>query len=355
MNKTVLFSFFLIVLALFSCNSKKEKQKNKPPVTVDVIIAEKVNFPVNVEVNGSALSEEKVELHPEVSGRLVILNIPDGAYVYKGSILAKINDSELQAQMEQLKVQMDLAVKTEQRMQKLLAVNGVNQSEYDAALSQVNLLNANINLLNAQIEKTIIRAPFNGRLGLRMVSIGAYVTPQTLLSTLQQTDNIKIDFSVPETYANFVKVGNIVQIQTNESDTIRTAIISAIEPQINLDSRNIKVRAHLSGTYINPGAFVKVILSKDQAGFMVPSNAIIPDATSNQLVIIKNNKAVFVNVETGIRNADEVEVLSGINIGDTIVVSGVLFVKPGGSVKLRNVQNRAGEKSESKTSDKQIN
>lgn len=331
-------SFLLSTMLLFvSCHSKRVKTDDKMAVTVDVIVAEKVQFPTNIEVNGVSLPEEMVELHPEVSGRLTYLNIPDGATMKKGAILAKINDVDLQAQLEQQKVQLNLAVKTESRLRELLAVNGVNQSDYDAALSQVNIIKSNIKVLNAQIDKTVIRAPFSGKLGLRLVSPGAYVTPLTLLGTLQQSDTIKIDFTVPEFYANLVKVNNTVYIQTNESDQIKTAVISAIEPQINVDTRNFKVRARLKSNDIRPGSFVKVLLRKDENVIVVPSNALIPDAASNQVVIIKNKRAVFVNVETGMRNADVVELAGGINQGDTIVVSGVLFLRPNAFVRIRNV------------------
>jgi membrane fusion protein (multidrug efflux system) len=322
---------------LCGCKRKEVKVKGKVPVTVDVIIAKKVNFPSSIEVNGVALSEEMIELHPEISGRITYLNIPDGATVKEGTILAKINDADLQAQLEQQKVQLDLANKTEKRLKELLAINGVNQSDYDAALSQVNTINATIKVLNAQIDKTIVRAAFSGKLGLRMVSPGAYVTPQTLLGTLHQSDNIKIDFTVPEFYENLVKVGNTLYVQTNESEEKQSAVVSAIEPQINVDTRNIKVRARLKSGNITPGTFVKVLINKEELGIVVPSNALIPDASSNQVVIIRKKKAVFVNVETGIRNADVVELLKGVNTGDTIVVSGVLFVRPGALVKVRNI------------------
>lgn len=343
MNKVRFITILFILLGIFSCKRKTQILKDKPPVTVDVIIAEKVNFSSNIEVNGVTLSEEKIELHPEISGRLTYLNIPDGATVKEGTVLAKINDADLQAQLEQQKVQLDLANKTENRLKELLVVNGVNQSDYDAALSQVNTINANIKVLNAQIDKTVIRAAFNGKLGLRMVSPGAYVTPQTLLGTLHQSDKIKIDFTVPEFYENLVKVGNTVIVQTNESEEKQTAIISAIEPQINVETRNIKVRARLKSGNVSPGTFVKVLIYKKELGIVVPSNALIPDASSNQVVIIRKKKAVFVNVETGIRNADVVELLKGINSGDTIVVSGVLFVRPNALVKIRNVKTQSVE------------
>jgi membrane fusion protein (multidrug efflux system) len=331
----------LIVLSFFiSCKSKNKVQvvAEKPPVMVEVIVAGAEDVASSLEVNGTVLSNEMVELRPEISGRLVYLNIPDGAAVKAGTILAKVNDADLQAQLEQQKIQLDLAIKTEKRLSNLLKVNGVNQADYDVALSQVNTYQANIKVLNAQIDKTVIRAPFNGELGLRVVSPGAYVTPQTLIGTLQQTDKVKIDFTVPETYATIINKGDKVKIQTNASAESMDAIVSAIEPQINSVTRNIKVRAMLSGGIIHPGSFVKVLLDQNRKGIMVPTNAIIPDALSNQVVVVRNQKAVFVNVETGLRNATLVELTSGVNPGDSIIVSGMLFVRPNAAIKVKRAR-----------------
>jgi|WetSurMetagenome_2_1015567.scaffolds.fasta_scaffold00777_5 membrane fusion protein, multidrug efflux system len=333
------------ITGLISCGRRTEKPKERPPVTVDVIIAQKVDFPSSIEVNGETLSEEMIELHPEVNGRLTYLYMPDGATVQKGTLLAKINDADLQAQLEQQKVLLELAGKTEERLKKLLTVNGINQADYDAALSQVNTINATIKVLKAQIDKTVVRAAFSGKLGLRMVSPGAYVTPQTLLGTLSETNNVKIDFTVPEFYSSLIKVGGTVNIQTNESDDKQPAVISAIEPQINVATRNLKVRARMNNARINPGTFVKVLLDKDEEGIVVPSNALIPDASSNQVVLIKKQKAVFVSVETGKRNADAVEITRGVITGDTIVVSGVLFVRPNALVNIRNIKTQKNEAS----------
>jgi membrane fusion protein, multidrug efflux system len=339
-NNNSLIIVLIITSVVISCKPKTEKTKGQMPVAVDVIIAEKMHFPSNVEVNGEALSMEMIELHPEISGRLTYLNIPDGTTVEKGAILAKINDADLQAQLEQQKVQLELAIKTEKRLKELLTVNGINQADYDAALSQVNVITSNIKVLNAQIDKSVVRAAFRGKLGLRMVSPGAYVTPQTLLGTLQDAGNIKIDFTVPESYSDLVRVGSKVYIQTNEKDDKAEAVISAIEPQVNVETRNMKVRALLSSSKINPGTFVKVLLSKDDEGIVVPSNALIPDASSNQVIVIKKRKAVFVKVETGIRTADMVELSGGVSAGDTIIVKGVLFVRPNSAVMIRSIMNQ---------------
>jgi membrane fusion protein (multidrug efflux system) len=144
---------------------------------------------------------------------------------------------------------------------------------------------------------------------------------------------------VPESYENLVKPGNIVEIKAGNSNETLTATISAIEPQISTATRNIKVRARLNKGVLNPGAFVKVLLNEKITGIVVPTNAIIPDAMSNQLVLVKGGKAVFQNVETGIRNKDVVEIKSGVQPGDSIVVSGVLYVRPNGNVKIKSVRN----------------
>jgi membrane fusion protein (multidrug efflux system) len=330
--------FFWMAISCSNSGQDPNAKKQNQPVPVDIIVAGNEDFASNIEVNGSVLSEEMIELHPEVSGRLTYLNIPDGASVKAGTILAKINDAELQAQLTQQKVQWDLAQKTEQRLKKLLAVNGVNQAEYDAALTQMNLLEANIEVIQAQIRKTVIQAPFTGRLGLRQVSVGAYVTPSTLIGTLQQTDRIKIDFTVPESYENLIAIGKSVSVRTAGSKEELSAIITAIEPQISASTRNIKVRAKLEQGSMIPGAFVKVRLSDKMKGIVVPTNAIIPDAKSNQLVVIKKGQVKFANVETGVRTESVVEIISGINVGDSIVVSGVLFVRPNSTVKIKSVK-----------------
>ncbi len=335
---------FLTLIVLVNCKHKNtEQKKTSPPVSVEVIIAGEESFSSSIEVNGTVLSEEMIELRPEISGRITYLNIPDGAMVSKGSILAKINDADLQAQLEQQKVQLDLANKTEQRLKKLLSVNGIDQATYDAALNEVNLRQANIKVINAQIDKTIIKAPFAGRLGLRLVSLGAYVSPSTLIGTLQQTDKIKIDFTVPETYESLVKVGNIVSVETTGTNEKLTAEISAVEPQINTSTRNLKVRARLKNGNVRPGSFVKISLIANRKGIIVPSNAIIPDALSNMVILVKNSKALFKKVETGMRTTDNVELVSGVEIGDSIVVTGVLFVRPDGKVKVKKVKKLNGK------------
>ena len=188
----------------------------------------------------------------------------------------------------------------------------MNQADYDAALNQVNILKTNIAFVDAQLDKTIVRAPFAGELGLRLVSPGAYVTPSTILGTLGQTDKVKIDFAVPESYASLIQKGNLIKVQTIGSDEGLSATITAIDPQVNSVTRNIKVRAFLNGGNLLPGAFVKILLDKNRKAMIVPTNSIIPEAYLSQVVVIKNSKAVFKTVETNLRNGNVIEITKGI-------------------------------------------
>lgn len=329
---------------LFACKQKKaapvQNNKSQGPTIVDVIIAGSSDVSGTVEVSGAVIPMETINITPEISGRLTYLNVPDGARVTKGTVLARINDADLQASLKKTRVLLEMAQKTEQRLKKLLAINGINQADYDLALNQVNSFQADLAVIQAQIDKTVIKAPFDGILGLRQTSPGAYVSPTTLLSTLQQVDQVKIDFNVPELYTNLIKKGGAVSIQSNESNTKRKAVVIATDPQINATTRNLKVRALLEGSPVNPGTFVKVYLQTGigKKSILVPSNAIIPDATAKKLIVVKDGKGVFVDVETGIRNAGTTEIIDGINPGDSVVVTGVLFVRSKSDVKVRSVK-----------------
>jgi len=340
---------YLFFTAIFfsNCHSKEKdnsKARGNAPVVVDVLIAQAQPVKNIVEANGTVLANEFAEIRPEVSGRLTYLNIPEGNAVAQGTILARINSADLSAQVAKSKVQLDLAEKTSNRFKQLLDINGLNQSDYDAAVNQVNAFKADIAYTQTLIDKTIIRAPFSGVLGLRQVSPGAYVTPSTILATIQQTSQVKIDFTLPESYGGIIKKGLIVEVETDAASGNRgRAMIIAVEPGANTSTRNMKVRAVLQGTKPNPGGFVKVFIDegKIRNSVKVPASAIIPDDKNNQLVVVKGGKANFVSVQTGIRESDMVEIVKGINIGDSVVVSGVLFVRPKSNVKVRGVKTES--------------
>lgn len=312
---------------------------DQPPVQVDVIIAGYQPLLNTVEANGTVVANETTELRPEVSGRLTYLNIPEGRSVGKGAVLARINDADLQAQLGKLRAQLSLAEKTEERLRKLLEVEGINRADYDVAVNQVNTIRADIGVVQANISRTVVRAPFSGTIGLRNVSPGAYVTPQTILATIQQVNRSKIDFTLPEVHAGSVTRGKPVVVEVNGSER-RRATVLAIEPTASATTRNITVRAMIENGVINPGSFVKVLIDAGSKAntILVPSSSIIPDAKSKKVIVAKDGKGVMTTIETGLRTAGGVEVLSGLNPGDSVVVTGVLYVRPTSKLKVRKVK-----------------
>jgi membrane fusion protein (multidrug efflux system) len=336
----------IIIVALVSCNSEADPVKTPkaaPAPTVDVLVASSQSLSNEIQANGTVVANEYVELHPEASGRLIYLNVPEGKFITEGTIIARVNDADLKAQVAKSKVLLDLAEKTEDRYKQLLAVNGVNQSDYDAALNAVNGYKADIEYNQALLDKTVLKAPFSGVMGLRQVSLGAYVSPTTLIATLQQLEKIKIDFTLPEQYNAVIKKGSFVDVEMDgsKSSVRNKAEIIAVEPQINQASRNIIVRAVLQNAKGNPGGFVKVHINagNDKKAIMVPTNSLIPDDKDNQVILVKDGKASFVNVKTGVRKANNVEITSGVNNGDTVVVTGVLFARPKFPVQVRSVKS----------------
>jgi membrane fusion protein (multidrug efflux system) len=327
-----------------ACNSKSaadKKPRENPPTEVDVMVATFQPVTNIVEANGTVIASEAVELRPEVTGRLTYLNVPEGKHVIQGTVLARLNSADLEAQLQKSKVLLDLAEITEKRLKTLLDAGGVNQSDYDAAVNQVNSLKADMAYTRALIDKTVIRAPFNGTIGLRQVSPGAYVSQSSVIATIQKLDVIKIDFTLPEEYNDLIKIGGKVDVEVDAANQKRQkATIIAMEPQANTQTRNLSVRAILEAGAANPGAFVKVYIGADvnKNAILVPTNTIIPDDKNNQVIVIKKGNATFVNIQTGVRSANNVEITKGVNEGDTIVVTGVLFARPNAPLKIRRVK-----------------
>lgn len=341
-----LLTVYIVVIAgctLFSCKGKPDpvKPKEAPTTVVDVIVAGTQGLTNTVEANGNVVANEYVELHPEISGRITYLNVPEGHTIAQGTVIARINDADLQAQLAKSKVQLDLAQKTEDRYKKLLDINGINQADYDNSLNQVNSLKADIQYTQTLIDKTVIRAPFSGVVGLRQVSPGAFVTAANIIATIQQVSTVKIDFTIPEEYSNLIKKGNLVDVEVDAAQqTRKKALVIATEPQVNQATRNLKVRAVLQNGTANPGAFVKVFVDAggNKKAVMIPTNSIIPDDKNSQVILVKSGKASFVNVKTGVRETNNVEIISGIQPGDSVVVTGVLFARPKAALKIRSVK-----------------
>ena len=348
MRRAIVLFFCLISIFIISCKGDKEKVDAKSTagqkpsaLSVDGFIVTPKFFQEKIEVPGTIVANESAEIHPEVSGRIVYLNVAEGKFVPKGAVLAKLYDGDLQAQLKKIKIQLALAEKTEQRQAQLLKIQGISQQDYDISLLQVNNLKADIGILQTSISKTVVRAPFSGQLGLKDISQGAYVSPATVIAVINQTQILKLDFTIPEKYIDKIKIGQPVDFTFEGAKQKHIATIIATESNITENTRTLTVRARVTNrtNELLPGSFVKVNINMtpNENALFVPSQAIIPKARGKEIIRYKNGVAFFSDVTTGIRDSSMVQILEGIQPGDTVVVSGLLSVRPEAKIQIRNI------------------
>jgi membrane fusion protein (multidrug efflux system) len=310
---------------------------------VDAYIIRPQVFQETLEVPGSIVASEVAEIHPEVSGRIVRLNVGEGKYVTKGTLLAKLYDADLVAQLNKIQVQLRIAQKTEERQSELLKIQGISQQDYDLSLLQVNNLRADIGIIRTSIQKTEVRAPFSGKLGLKAISPGQYVTPSDVIAVINQTDQLKLDFTVPEKYTNDVKIGQLITFTYEGSKKELGAKIIATESNVAENTRSLTIRAQVIGKEqgLLPGAFAKVKLTfdPDPNALLVPTQAVLPQARGKKLILYKGGTAIFADVTTGIRDSANVQITEGVQPGDTVVVTGLLSVRPESKIQIGRIIN----------------
>jgi membrane fusion protein (multidrug efflux system) len=303
------------------------------PVRVEGAVVKRDSIDHSIIVPGTLAPFDETVLMPDVQGRVVSINIQEGKPVVRGTLLVKLFDEDLQAQLRRSVAQRELAKQTLTRLSELLKVNGVSRTEYDQASLQVTSLEAEAEILNAQIRKTEVRAPFDGVLGLKRISVGAQVTPSTPLVTIRAVTRLKLDFSVPEKYALDMREGATITFTVSESDERFTATVLATEREIASDTRTLPVRAICSSEspLLVAGQFAKVVCrhGAEATALVIPTAAIIADERRKMVVVAKTGKAVFATIVTGVRRAADVEVVKGLSEGDTVATTGLLFVKPG--------------------------
>lgn len=298
-----------------------------------------------INTTGSLIAYESVDISPERSGKLESLHFDEAAYVEKGTLLAKIDDEELQAQMHRLEVNLELAKKEVARGRELLAIQGISQEELDRLINRVDEINAEQKLVEIQIEKSKIFAPFSGVLGLRQISEGAYITPTTVLVQLKQLNPIKLEFDVPERFLSRVREGQTLQFTTEGSDKKHQARVYAIDTEISSATRTFKVRATASNSNrtLKPGQFARITLvtGTDPNALLVPTDAIIPVLDGKQVYLARKGRAIATSVISEDRQSDQVQIISGIEAGDTVIVSGLLSLTDGNPIVVDNIINPA--------------
>ncbi|WP_291103962.1 MULTISPECIES: efflux RND transporter periplasmic adaptor subunit [unclassified Flavobacterium] len=319
-------------------DSKDKGGKNKT-TNVAGIVVQPQTFDNNLSLSGSIEANEQVEIRSEVSGIVEGIYFNEGSNVSKGQLLFKVNDLELRAQLGQATTKENLASENERRAKLLLQKEAISEEEYDVARADLKSAQAQSQLIKAQIAKTSVKAPFSGKIGLRSISPGAYITPAVLVAKLVNIGKLKITFSIPEKYANQVRVNSNLSFTVAGSNEEFVAKIYAIEPEVEISTRTLQVRAiaeNKDGKLL-PGTFANVELPLDiiKDAIVVPSEAIIPVQNGKKVFISNNGKAKEVMVETATRTDASILVLSGLKAGDTLITSGVMSLKNDAPVKVK--------------------
>ncbi len=345
-------AIFIVLLLVFflkvsftksSDKSKNPNQKEKIQKKVDAYIVNPSLLINEIQVSGSLLAFDAVDLKNEVAGRVVRVNLPEGKFVKKGTLLVKLFDDDLQATLKKQESQLAIQQQILNRQSELLKVSGISQNDYEQTILSVNSIKADIEVQKTMIRKTVVLAPFDGVIGLRNVSVGDIVTPSMLLSTIRTENKIKVDFSIPEKYSADIKTGMKVKFTMDNQLNQFDAMVIATEHGIDNSTRNLKVRALVisKSDKLIPGAFTNVLLrlSENKNALLVPTQSIIPQETNKKIIVARNGKAHFTLVKTGIRQSSNIEITEGIQKGDTVITSGILFLKEGSKIKYSTVTN----------------
>ncbi|MEI6274844.1 MAG: efflux RND transporter periplasmic adaptor subunit [Prolixibacteraceae bacterium] len=339
--------FVLIVAFLSSCQNSGKKAiapaEGRQILAVDGVALKLVKLDLSYSYTGTLMANEEADIRPEISAKVTGIYFKEGSLVTKGTMLVKMFDSDLQANLKSNKLQLELAQKELDRKKELYQFKGISKEELDISENAFNTLKASQDLIKAQISKTELHAPFSGVVGLRMVSEGAFVSNQTIITSLQQVDPVKVDFSIPEKFITNLTIGKEIDFTIDGRDDHFIGKIYALESKIDASTRSIRVRALCPNPkrLLFPGSFTKISIKlfPDKECIMIPARSTVPLMEGEQVYLIKKGKAKAVDIKTGYRNEREVEVTDGLAQGDTLVTSGLLQIKEGMAVRLKN-QNR---------------
>ncbi len=335
---------FLVLGLLASCSGEDEtKQQNGQTraMAVDYVIAHHESIEQVISIPGTVVSFESVELFSEISGRIKKVAFKEGSTVQKGTLLIQIDTDILQAQRKQLTIDLDLAKKDEARKKTLLSSKALSTEEYEQSFSKKESIQAQIELLEVQISKGSIRAPFTGKIGLRYVSEGAYITPATKITSIAQNSKVKIEFAVAEQFAARINSGQSIFVQSTIDTNKIEAHVYATEPAVNESTRMLTVRAEVAGKdVLFPGSFVSVTynLGANDKSIMIPSTALVPVLKGQKVWKMENGFAKSVSVSSGVRTSTEIQIIGEIQPGDTIITTGLLGLREGAAVTGKNNQ-----------------
>jgi len=311
------------------------------PVQVHVLATE--SFAPTINGTGELLPNEVVEVSSELSRKLVAIHIQDGQVVKQGDLLFELDRKDLEAQLVRLRVQSRFARASYSRFDSLVTSGSVSKEERDLSRLRLDEAQAMIGELEVQLERTRVTAPFAGTFGLRPMSLGAWVSPGTPLGRLSDVSKLKLDFQLPERYAQLVAPGTEVRFKVDGRPDGFKATVTAIDSAIDRASRSVVVRALVAEPLgLLPGTFasVELVLASRETLF-IPSIAVIPSPTGTHVFVEENGKSKQVKVELGQREPNRVEVVKGLAPGAKVITTNLLRIRNGSPVRILTPESPA--------------
>lgn len=317
------------------------QSRGKKALNINAVVVRPRILTDEVPIIGSLIPDEKVNLSFETSGKIVEINFEEGTTVQKGQLLAKVNDRPLQAQLQRLVSQLKLAEDRVFRQDALLKRDAVSQEAYEQVKTELATLNADIESVEAQIAQTELRAPFDGIIGLRQVSVGTYASPTTIVAKLTKISPLKLEFSVSERYARDIQVGTNLTFTLEGSLDTYHAQVYARESSLDINTHTLTVRAlYPNPSGIMPGRYASITLKRQEYkdALAIPSQAIVPEMGKDKVFLYRSGKAEPVEIVTGIRTDALVQAVKGLAAGDTVIISGTQQLRTGMDVTIDHIE-----------------
>lgn len=339
---------FLGVIKFFQILSAMSAQASQkmPPEAVTAIYAKKVSWPEVIESTGSLTPEHGVVISAEVGGVISNIGFTPGANVKKGDLVISLDSSVEEADLRGQKASLEVARKNFERVKKLKATGAISQAEYDRQEWEFKNAQASVDSLIARIEKKVIKAPFDAKVGVQMVNVGEFVEVGTPLVPLYSDDKLYADFAVPQRVSSKVHVGQKIRIYSEERNLdFVEGSVQNVDPQIDEVTRQVRVRGVIPGSdRLKAGMFVKVEVVVDESRELIalPASSIQFAPYGNSVFIIdkiKQGESEYLgvhqrNVEIGPRRGDQVSILKGLNEGQQVATSGLFKLREGAAVMI---------------------
>jgi membrane fusion protein (multidrug efflux system) len=344
---SLVFLFLYPKLELFGPEEEVAAMETGRPASSALPVSGFVVKPREIEnkirVTGTIQANESLELKSEISGVIEGIFFEEGKAVKRGDVLVKLNDDDLQAQLERLQYNKKLFEDNEFRQRTLLEREAISREEYEIALTELRTSEADIKLLEVQIGRTEITAPFDGVVGLRNLSVGTYITPANVIANLYSINPAKIEFSIPARYTGQVGPGDEILFAIEGAEGQYQGEIYAVEPQIDPNTRSLRLRALAPNAeeQLLPGQFarIEVILERLENAIMIPTITITPEATRQYVFVANGGKVEQRYIETGVRTDEMVQAISGLVEGDTVLTTGIMQARPGMAIEVKQIQN----------------